>query len=223
MDCGHSILDLDADVSEQAGWVLVRSLSFDGVTPATSMSLTDSVTGGSYTATLSTATGWAAVSGGIQYTPAGVGCDLDVDLDTLLGSTWQRGGVLCCWDVTIASLTGPSVAVPALVGSTDVYTVFGPTSWLTYVGGASSATGAATATAQRVLAMEPGAVGGVFYRAETASAEPVAFTEMSQASYARNSATATPTGIKWRLGLAESGGTLDVTVSALRVYARYGL
>jgi len=206
-----------------SGWVLVRSLSFDGMTPDVSMSVPCSVTGTSYTVTLSTATGWAGVSGGIEYTPAGAGCDVDVDLDALLGSTWQDGTALCLWDVLVTSCTGGSVIVPARVGGTDVYTIFDAANWTIWVGGASGTSGAADPALQQVLGMAIGTSGGVFYRAETSLAAPSALTTMGQATYTRNSATYPLTGLKWRLGLNESAGTLDITILGLRVYARHGL
>lgn len=225
MMCTSPILDLDADVTQQTGWVLVRSLSFDGVTPAVSMSVPDSVTGDSYTVTLSTATGWSAVAGGIRYQPVTAGCDVDTDLDALLGATWQQASVMLCWDVTITTLSGSAVAIVALVGAaTGVYTVFGATGWVTWIAGASGASGSATGTAQTVLAMQPQATGGVFYRSDTVGALPAAFTALSQATYTRNSATVPLTSLDIRIAFDEPGGsTLDATITGLRVYARYGL
>lgn len=218
------IVDLGAETA-LSGWVLVRSLSFNGITPATSMSVPDSVTGSSYTATLTTATGWTSSGGGIRYQPATAGCDLDIDLDALLGSTWQNAGVLLCWDVTISTLSGSAVVIVALVGAaTDVYTIFRAANWETFVGASGGATAAITGTAQTVLGLEPGATGGVFYRAESVGALPAALTALSQATYARNSATVPLTSLDGRLAFDEPGGsTLDVTVTGLRVYARYGL
>lgn len=211
--------------SVASGWVLVRSLSFNGVTPAVSMSVPDSVTGNNYTVTLSTATGWTSSGGGIRYQPATAGCNVDTDLDALLGATWQNAGVLMCWDVTISTLSGSAVAIVALVGAaTDVYTMFRATNWETFVGASGGAAAAITGTSQTVLAMEPCATGGVFYCAETVGALPAALTALSQATYARNSATVPLTSLDIRLAFDEPGGsTLDATVMGLRVYARYGL
>jgi hypothetical protein len=208
----------------QSGWVEVRSLPFVGVTPAASMSLTDEIGGGSYTATLSATAGWSAVAGGMRYQPATAGANLDVDLDALLGATWQSAGVLLLWDLTI-SLTGGAVVVTALVGAaTDLYMILGASAWTAYVGATSGPTAAVTASSQRVQGMQAQATSTVFYRSETAEAEPAALTELAQASYQRLSATVPLTGLKARLGLDEPGGaTLDVTVARLRVYARYGL
>ena len=206
------------------GWILKRSLSFNGITPAVSMSVPDSVTGNSYTATLTTATGWSAVSGGIEYDPATAGCDVDIDLDTLLGSTWQQAGVLICWDILVTTLTGSSVVVLALADGTDVYTLVDPAAWTNYVGASGGATGALTATSQRVLAMIPTPTGGTFFRSQTASAEYSALTKLGYAAFAYNSATWPITGLTTRIGLNEPGGSaLKVRIDKVRVYARYGL
>lgn len=224
MMCTSPILDLDADVTQQTGWVLVRSLSFAGVTPAVSMSVPDSVTGDSYTVTLTTATDWTAVADGIRFQPVTAGCNVDIALDTFLGATWQQARVLICWDLTITTLTGTSIVVLALADGTDVYNLTEPAAFTLYVGGASGTNGAITATSQRVLAMIPETTGGVFFRSQTADAEYAALTLLGQACYARNSATWPLTGLTTRIGLNEPGGSsLDVTIEGVRVYARYGL
>jgi len=209
--------------TSRIGWVLVRSLDLDGVTPATSMSLTDSIEGGSHAATLNATTGWSAVSGGMRFQPgASVNTDLDVDLDDLLGASWQYAGVMALWNLTIGTLSGSAAAVLALVnGGADVWLSHSSSGWVINNPG-SSASGSATATSQRVLAMHLDSTGGTFYRSQTANEVPAGLTRLGQGTYARN-ATSALSGLELRLGLAEPGSTMSVTLHRLDVYARYGL
>jgi len=212
--------------SSLSGWVLVRSLNFDGVTPATSMSLGDAVTGDSFTAALSTTTGWSAGSGGIRFAPGTArGADLDFNLDDLLGASWQDAAVLALWHVTSTTQTGNAAMIPALVashlGASDVYLDFKAAGW-TVNSPSGGATGSATATAQRVLGMRLYPTGVTFSASTTTDDEPAGLTELGRGFYARNSASALA-GIKLRVAFNEPVSTLDATVRRLKVYVRHGL
>jgi len=112
--------------------------------------------------------------------------------------------------------------VLALVnGGADVWLSHSSSGWVINNPG-SSASGSATATSQRVLAMHLDSTGGTFYRSQTANEVPAGLTRLGQGTYARN-ATSALSGLELRLGLAEPGSTMSVTLHRLDVYARYGL
>lgn len=200
------------------GYRLVRSFEFGSVTPATSMSVTDAVTGSSYTWTLPSTTGWTAHASGLQYTPSAAGADLETDLDTLLGSSWQDR----TWLVIVER---GAVAVPAgglenavIGGATDQYVRLLASTW-EHWSGAASTSGAITSASVTGLALLFGRWLAQSYTATATDPAPADLTYRARSSVAEVPTTgASATGRKLKYGVFNAGSGWTTTISAVRVY-----